>query len=189
MLDGLRARLEKLLADHTPPGDPRARATALHAALLETKVAVGSMRDALAATEQSLAAERRQLDDSQRRGQLAAAIPDPETVAVAERFTQRHRERVDVLERKAALQREELTLAERDLEQLGVEYRNARQGTEPGRTPAQEAAWRDLEAAGGVRPETDVADELLKDQLNRAHLDRAVDAQLEHLKKKLRKDP
>ncbi len=189
MLDGLRARLEKLLADHTPPGDPRARATVLHAALLEAKVGVGGMRDALAATEAALSAERRQLDDSLRRGQLAAAIPDPETVAIAERFTQRHRERVDVLERKVALQREELTLAERDLEQLGVEYRSARQGPEPGRTPAAEAAWRDLEAAGGVRPETDVADDLLKDQLKRAHLDRAVDAQLEHLKKKLRKDP
>ncbi len=153
------------------------------------KVAVGGMRDALAASEQALAAERRQLEDAERRGQLAAAIPDAETVEVARRFADRHRERAGVLERKVALQREELALAERDLEQLGVEYRNARQGTEPGRTPAQEAAWRDLESAGGVRPETDVSDELLKSQLNRAHLDRAVDAQLEHLKKKLRKEP
>lgn len=189
MLDGLRARLEKLLADHTPPGDPRARATALHAAVLEARVAVGAMREALAATEQALLVERRQLEDSERRGQLAAKIPDPETVAVAERFAERHRERAGVLERKVALQRDELTLTERDLEQLGAEYRSARQGTEPGRTPAQEAAWRDLEAAGGTRPETDMADELLRSRLDRAHLDRAVDAQLEHLKKKLGKEP
>lgn len=189
MLDGLRARLEKLLADHTPPADPRARATALHAALLETRVAVGAMRDALAVTEQALLQEKQQLEDSERRGQLAARIPDPETVAVAERFAERHRERAGVLERKVALQRDELLLAERDLEQLGSEYRAARQGTDPGRTPAQEAAWRDLESAGGARPETDVTDELLKSQLNRAELDRTVDAQLEHLKKKLGKEP
>lgn len=189
MLDGLRARLEKLLADHTPPGDPRARTTALHAALLETKVAVSAMRDALSATEQALLAERRQLEDSERRGQQAARIPDPETVAVAERFAERHRERTGVLERKVALQRDELALAERDLEQLTVAYREARQGTGPERTPAQEAAWRDLEAAGGTRPETDTTDELLKSQLHRADLDRTVDAQLEHLKQKLRKEP
>lgn len=189
MLDGLRARLEKLLADHTPPGDPRARATVLHAALLEAKVAVGTMRDALSATEQALQAERRQLEDAERRRQQAALIPDPETVAVAERFAERHRERSGVLERKVALQRDELVLAERDLEQLTLAYREARQGAGPERTPAQEAAWRDLEAAGGTRPETDMGDELLKSQLNRAHLDRAVDAQLEHLKKKLRKEP
>ena len=50
------------------------------------------------------------------------------------------------------------------------------------------AAWRDLESAGGARPETDVEGELLKSQLQRQQLDKAVDAQLEHLKRKLGKD-
>lgn len=185
LFERFRARLEKLLADHTPPGDPKARAALLHAALLEAKVGVSAMRDALAVTERSLADERRQLDDAERRGRLAASVPDPETVQVADQFAGRHRERVAMLEKKSALQREELALAERDLETLTREYRGTRQGTDGTRTPAQEAAWRDLEEAGGVRPETDLEGDLLKSRIERQQMDAAVEAQLEHLKKKL----
>ena len=149
------------------------------------KVALATMRDALAATEVSLRSERRQLDDAERRGRLAAQIPDPDTVLVAEQFAARHRERTAMLEKKLQLQQEELALADRDMEQLRTEYRKLRQGTEAGRTPAQEAAWRDIETAGGTRPETDVNDDLLRGQLERKQMDRAVDAQLEELKRKL----
>lgn len=165
-----------------------ARAALLHAALLEAKVGVGAMRDALAATERGVTEERRQLEDAERRGRLAVAVPDPETVRVAEQFAARHRERLAMLEKKSALQREELSLAERDLESLALEYRSLRQGTEGARSPVQEAAWRDLEAAGGTRPETDLDGELLKSRINRQQLDAAVEAQLDHLKKKLGKD-
>ncbi|MEO8138987.1 MAG: hypothetical protein ABI742_05035 [Gemmatimonadota bacterium] len=189
MLEGLRARLEKLLADHSPPDDPRVRAAQLHAALLETRVAVGILRDALTATERLLAAEQQQFEAAERRGALAAQVPDPETVKVAEQFAARHRERVGVLEKKLAAQREELALAERDVAELTQQYRGARQGPEAGRTPAQEAAWRDLESAGGARPETDIEGELLKHRFDRSQMDAAVQAQLDHLKKKLRKDP
>jgi hypothetical protein len=188
VFEGLKARLEKLLADHTPPGDPRQRAAQLHAAVLEARVALGTMRDALVATERALAAERQQLTDAERRGRLAAQIPDPETVQVAEQFVTRHRERIGVLEKKLAAQRDELTLTERDVEQMTAELRQARQGTPEGPTPTQAAAWRDLESAGAARPETDVEGELLKNQLNRAQMDAAVQAQLDHLKKKLGKD-
>jgi hypothetical protein len=185
VFEGLRARLEKLLADHTPPGDPRARATQLHAALLETRVAIATMRDALSTTERQLAQEQQQLTDAERRGGLAAQVPDPDTVRIAEQFVERHRERSAVLTKKLALQREELALAERDLAQLSAEYRGARQGAEGSRTPAQEAAWRDLETAGGTRPETDLEGELLQSKIERQQMDAAVAAQLEHLKKKL----
>ncbi len=147
------------------------------------------MHEALATTERLLAAEQQQLTDAARRGALAAQVPDPETVQVAEQFAVRHRERVAVLEKKLAAQREELSLAERDLAELTRQYRGARQGTESGRTPTQEAAWRDLEAAGASRPETDVDGELLKHQINRSQMDAAVQAQLDHLKKKLGKEP
>jgi len=188
VFEGLRARLEKLLADHTPAGDPRARTAQLHAALLELKVAVGVLRDGIATTERLLRAERQQLADAERRGQLAGQIPDQETVRVAEQFAARHRERAQVLEKKLALQREELGLAERDLAQWSVEFRDARQGKESARSPAQEAAWRDIEAAGGARPETDLQAELLESEIDRRRMDEAVRAQLEHLKKKMGKD-
>jgi hypothetical protein len=184
VFEGLKARLEKLLADHTPPGDPRQRAALLHAALVDAKVAVSEMQDALAATERALAAERKHMEDADRRGRLAAQIPDPETVQVAEQFAARHRKRVQVLELKLTAQREELSLTQRDVEQMTLELRQARQGG-AGPTAAQEAAWRDLETAGGVRPETDLDGELLKGQLSRQQMDAAVQAQLDHLKKKL----
>jgi hypothetical protein len=68
VFESLRARLERFLAERTPPADPRERAQMLHAALLDAKVGLGTMRDALAASERELARERQHLDDAERRG-------------------------------------------------------------------------------------------------------------------------
>src|SRR3954470_1440271 len=96
VFEGVRARLDRLLREHSR-ADPRARAAALRDALLAAKGGLGTMRDALGATQRDLATERQQLAAAERRGKLAAELPDPETVAVAERFTIRHRDRVGVL--------------------------------------------------------------------------------------------
>ncbi|HYF40560.1 MAG TPA: hypothetical protein VD930_12775 [Gemmatimonadales bacterium] len=183
MFESLKAQLDRLLRAH-PAADPRARAALLREALLEAKVGVSTMRSALAATERELEAERRQLADAERRGRLAGEIPDPETVAVAERFVARHRERVGVLERKLVVQRDELMLAEREAAEMLSEYRAARPGAS---FESIDAAWRDLQAAGAERPELGLdadpgssnSDEKLK---------QAVDAQLAYLKKKLGKE-
>ncbi|MEP6572026.1 MAG: hypothetical protein ABJD11_04995 [Gemmatimonadota bacterium] len=175
------------MADHTPAADARGFASGLQAALLEAKVAVGVMRDALAASERELELERKQLEDAERRGRLAAAIPDAETVQIAERFAERHRARSEVLGRKIAVQRDELSMAERELGEMNAQFRAAKQGTVNGVRPEQEAAWRDLQAAGGARPETDVEDALLRNRMDRAMHEAAADAQLEHLKKKMGK--
>ena len=181
MFESLKARLDRLLREHSRP-DPRARAAALRDALLEGKVGVATMRSALVSTERELATERRQLADAERRGRLAADVPDTETEALAERYAARHRERVGVLERKLAVQQEELVLAEREVAEMMVEYRAARPGAP---FESVEAAWRDLEAAGGDRPGTGLDDD------GRAETDRrlkeAVEAQLAFLKKKLGK--
>lgn len=184
MFESLKARLDRLLRSHTAP-DHRARAALLREALLEAKVGVSTMRSALAATEQELAAERRQLGDAERRKRLAREAPDPETVAVAERFILRHRERVGVLERKLVVQRDELLLAERETVEMMNEYRTIRPGAA---FESIDAAWRDLQAAGADRPElgldTDPAQSNTEEKLKQA-----VDAQLAYLKKKLGKQP
>jgi hypothetical protein len=142
------------------------------------------MQSALVSTERELASERRQLADAERRGHLAADLPDAETVSVAERFAARYRERVAVLERKLTVQRDELVLAEREVAEMLAEYRAARSGDPQ---ESVEAAWRDLEAAGGDRPGIGLEDD------GRAETDRklkeAVEAQLAFLKKKLGKQP
>jgi len=184
VFEGLKARLERLLQDHSRP-DPRARAAALREAVLEAKVGIQTMRGALAATERELEAERRQLADAERRGQLAAQLPDKETVSVAERFAQRHRDRVGVLERKLAVQRDELTLPERQAADMLNEYRASRPGSPV--SASIDAAWRDLEAAGADRPELELGGTDSRGETDRK-LKQAVEEQLAFLKRKLGKD-
>lgn len=188
MFEGLRARIEQFLVQHTAAGDPRASAAQLHQAVVEAKVAVSQMKDGLTATERELVMERKQLEDAERRGKLAAGIPDLETVALAERYAARHRERLQVLERKVVVQRDELMLAEREVAEMTAQLRSAKQGVGNADTSSA-AAWRDLESAGGSRPGTDLNDDLLGSRIDRAAHEAAADAQLAHLKRKLGKDP
>jgi hypothetical protein len=180
MLEGFKARLDRLFRERGGgTADPRAVAAALREALVEARTGIASLRDALAESERELAAEQRQLADAERRGRLAAAVPDPETVAVAERFATRHRERTTLLERKLVVQRDELALAEREIEEIAGQLRSGTASAESIRN-----AWRDLEAAGASVP-TD--DERLAHEADRRRRDQAVDAQLEYLKRKLGK--
>jgi hypothetical protein len=180
VLEGLKARLDQLLRDGAR-SDPRAYAAGLREALLEARLGITTMREALAATERELASERRQLEDAERRGRLAAAVPDPETVAVAARYAVRHRERVSVLERKIVVQRDELALGERELADMTAEARQASAGN-PSESIA--AAWRDLESAGATRPDEQ---ERAQADADRRRRDSAIEAQLAYLKKKLNK--
>ena len=151
-------------------------------AVVDAKVAVAEIKEAVSRTERELAAERQRLADAERRGRLAGEIQDQETVQVAERFVAKHRERAGVLERKLANQHEELRLAERELEEMQTQLKAV---PEP---PSAERAWREVESAGGARPDTDLRDELLKSDMDRAAREAAAARQLEELKKKMRKE-
>lgn len=180
--EDLRLRLERLLADARRATDPRASAGGMHAAMVETKVALGNLADALARTERELASERTQLADAERRGRLATEAGDQETVEVAARFVARHTERVAVLERRLAVQHDELALLERDYAELSESYRMARRGIPP--TPPPRVTDADLDLP-------DVAAERELDGMarraSREELDAAVQAQLAALKAKLGK--
>jgi hypothetical protein len=180
VLDGLRGRLEQLLRERGG-GDSRAYAAGMREALIEAKVGLTRMGEALVASEEELAAERKHLEDAERRGRMAAAVPDLETVTVAERFAARHRERIEVLVRRIAVQRDELVLAQREIEEMAAEVRQAGAG---GAADSIQAAWRDLEAAGAVRPDDGA---LANAEAERRRLDEAIEAQLAYLKRKLGK--
>ena len=60
-------------------------------AVVDAKVAVAEIQEAVARTERELVAQRQQLADAERRGRLAGEIQDQETVAVAERFAAKYR--------------------------------------------------------------------------------------------------
>jgi hypothetical protein len=180
VLEGLKARLDQLLRDGVR-GDPRAYAAGLKEAVLEARLGVRTMQEALVVTERELAAERQQLEDAERRGRLAAMVPDPETVQVAERYALRHRERAAILERKLVVQREELVLAERELAEMTVEAKRAT-ANHPSETIS--AAWRDLESAGATRPDEH---DRIQAETDRQRRDSAIEAQLAYLKRKLGK--
>jgi hypothetical protein len=182
VFDGLKARLERLLRERGT--DPRAYAAGLREALVEARFGVAEMRRALAAAETELQSERKQLADAERRGKLAAAVPDPETVAVAERFAARHRERIVLLERKVAVQRDELVLAEREVQEMTVQWRTASAGSGVA-SASIDAAWRDLEAAGATRMPED--GDHTAAELDRQKREQAVEAQLAYLKRKMGK--
>ncbi|MBI1967456.1 MAG: hypothetical protein HYS40_05665 [Gemmatimonadetes bacterium] len=189
MFERLRDAFRAALDAATPPGDLRDLARQMREAVIEAKVAVGEMRDALGRTERELALERQRHADAERRGRLAAEIQDQETVEIAERFAAKYRERVAILERKLAAQKDELALAERDLEDMHAQLKSAerdRPSAQAGRST--EAAWRDLQSAGGARPGIDLQDELLKAEMDRAQREAAAERQLEELKKKMRKE-
>jgi hypothetical protein len=180
MFGGLKARLDRLLRE-SARSDPRAYVAGLREALLEGRLGIRAMRDALGATEHELAGERKLLEDAERRGRLAAAIPDAETVAIAERYAVRHRERAAVLERKLMVQRDELVLAERELAEMTSDARRATAGDPSGSIAA---AWRDLESAGATRPGED---DRIQADADRQRRESAIEAQLAYLKKKLGK--
>lgn len=152
-------------------------------AVVDAKVAVAEVQEAITRTEGEIAAERQRLADAERRGRLAREIQDQETVTVAERFAAKHRERVGVLERKLAAQREELALAQRELEDMQAQLKAAATAQ-----PSTDQAWRNIQEAGGAREGTDLRDELLKSDMDRAAREAAAARQLEELKKKMRKE-
>jgi hypothetical protein len=189
MFKGWRERLEQLLVDLTPGTDPRERAGQIRDAMIDLKVGLGAMREGLEESERELAKERRHLADVDRRGQLAARIEDAETVRVAGEFAEKHRGRIALIERKLAVQHDEIGMVERDLAELRGRLENASRGLEDdGSLASVKQAWRELEEAGGQRPETDVEGELLQSQMDRQAREAAVEQQLAHLKRKLGRD-
>ena len=171
-IDELKARLDRLLHEQGL-GSTRREAGALQEVLVELKIGLKDLTDALAATERELVSERDQLVTAERRGKLAVEINDGETATIATQYIERHRQRIDLLERKVAVQRDELAIADREYQELSDRYRAARQGipgSDPGRPPV------DLEDPGFV-----------KARIDRQAAEAAADAQLEMLKKKLGK--
>lgn len=154
----------------------------MHQAVIDLRAAVIKMRQDYLATQQQLQVERQARDDAERRGKLAADIKDQETVSVAEKFVAKHNERIGVLEQKLAAQTAELGLAERELADMTAQLKRIER-----ERPQAAAAWRDIEAAGGTRPETDVRDDVLRGQMDRVAREAEAEEQLKALKRKMGK--
>lgn len=145
MFDQLRDSL-RALSDRLEPDERRRVTGAMRDAMVHAKLAMQDLRDALSKTEQRLVVERAELETVKRRLGLAAQIGDAETVAIAERFAVQHAERVAVLESKRLVQQQELTLNDRELDDMSSQLRMAMSGIAPGGVTPDVAAQREVDA-------------------------------------------
>ena len=171
--ENLKARFDEILADLSRPTGTRASAAGIYDAMVELKAAIAGLKEGLERTDRELAVERQQLDAAERRGRLAQQVPDQETVELAAIWAGKHRERVEILARKKAVQLEELAYTERQLEEIGEAYRQARRGVSP------------AGGAGAPVPPLDAEAERIGRELDRTAQQALVQEQLAHLKKKL----
>lgn len=113
----------------------RARARLMREALVEAKVGLAQSRQARDATSTKLDRERTELATVRRRGQLAAAINDGETVRLAAEFERKHSERIAVLERKLTALEQEVVLVERETAEMSAQLKKLAAGGDPAAPP------------------------------------------------------
>lgn len=181
MFEQLRRSLNDLLERATKPEDRRVAVMRMKTTLIQAKLGLDDLRDALAVSRRKLELERRELETVRRRKELALGIQDTETVSVAERFEQQHGQRALILEEKILVQARELELAEREVDEMKAEIRKAMTGA-----PAS-AGTASLEDPLEDPVETKARDELDALVRDRARADRDADAtrRLEELKRKM----
>ena len=186
VFEGFRQSFDELLSRATRPEDRRAVASRMKDTLVQAKVGLEDLRDALAKARQRLAAEDRELETVRRRKQLAEGINDAETVAIAAKYEQMHAERVDVLKGKVTAQEAELALAERDVQEMSAELKAVLSGADvrshAGAIDASTAP--DVDESGAA-----VADEIDSLGRQRARAEREADAarRLDELKRRMGK--
>lgn len=139
MFEHLRDTLRGLSA-RLAPEERRRVAGSMREALVHAKLALDDLRAAIEKTEARLATERQELETVLRRGALAAQVGDQETVEIAERFGRQHADRVRVLETKLMAQQQELSLGEREYEEMREQMRLALSGV----APSPDAEARDI---------------------------------------------
>ncbi len=174
--------------------DKRAAMSSMKDALVHAKLALQDLREGVAITEKRLGSEQKELDTATRRRAMAAQIDDAETVAIADKFVAQHAEKVRVLEQKRAAQLDELSLAEREYDEMSRELKRAMAGLPFGSASPESveaSAMREVEEALGERQAAAETAELNAMARARAREAREADAteRLAALKRQLGKEP
>ena len=136
MFEELKDSLRELISTHLSPDDRRVAVHGMRDALVRAKLGLDDLRDGVAQTRARLSQEAGDLATSERRRLLAEQIQDAETIAVAAKFAEQHRERVAVLRPKLVAQEAELALAEREVADMTQQLRLAASGAMANPAPA-----------------------------------------------------
>jgi hypothetical protein len=192
VFDGFRRSFDELLSRATRPEDRRVAAAGMRDTLVQAKVGLDDLRDALARARAHLGVEERELETVRRRKGLAEGIGDQQTVDIAARYEQMHVERADVLRKKVAAQEAEVALGERDVASMTAELKAVMSGVDPrvaGAHAAAEmnqpsgAAPNDVSAGDGVAGEIDA----LGRAAARAEREADAERRLDELKRRMGK--
>lgn len=183
-LRGLSARLA--------PEERQRVVSSMRDAMVHARMALEDLRKAIQETRLRLNKEQQELATVVRRRGLADGIGDTETVEIADRFAAQHEERIRVLEVKLMSQEQELTLGEREYEEMKSQLRMAMAGV-AGSVPSSDARTREIEAeldammGGAPGTGTGAAGDDSWTQQSRSRADREADAEerLAALKRKL----
>lgn len=98
---------------------------AMRREVVEARASLPEYREHAARAAADLRRERELQEQCERRRVAAERIGDAETAQIAERFAAQHRERADVLERKASAARAELDLRTREAEEMMRRFKEA----------------------------------------------------------------
>lgn len=188
VFDGFRRSFDELLSRATRPEERRVVAARMKDTLVQARVGLGELREALEKARQRLTAEEQELVTVRRRKQLAEGINDAETVAIAAKYEEMHTQRVEVVRQKVAAQEAELALAERDVASMSAELKAVLSGA--GLPGDGSSAGIDAGSDDQISPESGA----LRDEIDslgraRAREDREADAarRLDELKRRMGK--
>jgi hypothetical protein len=184
VFEQLRQSLNELLERATKPEDRRMVVVRMKGTLVQARLGVDDLREALAISRRKLEVEQRELLTVRRRKELATSIQDAETVAIAERFERQHEQKVLLLQEKVAVQARELELAERELEEMKAELRTAMIG---GGVPHASDSLDDPLDEPGENPHVREEIDGLARERARAERDADASRRLEELKRKMGK--
>jgi hypothetical protein len=176
MFEELKQRLRDAMSRASTPGEGRAALSLMREALVSARVAVRELHEGTDETRRRRGAEREALETVRRRLRLAGEIGDAETVRVATEYERRHIERVGVLERKLEAQEAELSLAEREIEEMTRQFKAAAAGVPP---PGEARAVPDAPGDG--------ADAELRRSIDRSAREAEAQRMLDELKRRMGK--
>lgn len=181
------SNFQRELEDEDDPATP-AQIGAMRRDLQAARRALDGLQLNVNQTQTELAEEEKQEQLCRRRGELAAGIGDEETVRIANQWAERHAQRATILRQKVEVLKAELSMRTDDLRTMEGQLGEAQQalglgGAVPGSSASQTAQQQVRNpAAEGVRQKQD---QVFRN-LEREAKEKAAEARLEELKKKMR---
>lgn len=188
MFEDVRQALRDLLHGNVPPGGRREALAIMKETLVRARLALDDLHAGVETTRKRLRQEESDLETVRRRKGLAEQIGDAETVSIALRFETQHTERIAVLSRKLEAQVNELSLVDREVEEMGQQLKAASAGVGSGlRSDAVSESAADGTESDDVRADLERELSGLDRAQRRAAAEAEADARLAELKRRMGK--